>query len=523
MNTFPGIAVSQGLAIGHVERIDHGSSGLHRIVCDPFRERALYDVAVVLAKDELRRLCQRSKGPDADILLFQIALLEDESFTNEIGDYIAAGAGGAAAVERAEQIFSDRLNNVDNDYIRERAIDVRDVCRRVVDILDGRPRRRPHLEQPTILVAEQFFPSDLFVVDSSMVLGMAAEADSPTSHAAIMARAMGIPMMVQLGAGVAGLAAGKRCILDTEQGHFVVQPTPAHLSDANRRLAACQADNAQPDPVLALPNITRDGTPFQLYCAVNLTARSNITKALQMGAQGVGLLRTESALTENAAEETQLAAYTDCLTRADGHSLMVRACNPAHIVDSEWGEEQLRTQMWDGQFYMPQLRALLRTTAPGDLRLLLSTVRCVEDWRAATAAIAACRAELEQQGVPLRDKLPLGCIIDNPSAAIMAGELLAEGACALAIDVRELTRLTCGLPKNSSKREESLDSPAVLRLVAGVVQDAEKRGALVYLCGLSEKTVAVAAPYLRLGVQDFCVETAALPALKKQLRAENLQ
>ena len=118
MHTYTGVPASSGIVVGPVEQIDHGTTGLHRIVCDPFRERALYDVAVVLAKDELRRLSQRAKGPDADILLFQIALLEDESFTNEIGDYIAAGAGGAAAVERAEQIFADRLKNVDDEYIR---------------------------------------------------------------------------------------------------------------------------------------------------------------------------------------------------------------------------------------------------------------------------------------------------------------------------------------------------------------------------------------------------------------------
>ena len=108
MHTYTGVPASTGIVVGPVEQIDHGTTGLHRIVCDPFRERALYDVAVVLAKDELRRLSQRAKGPDADILLFQIALLEDESFTDEIVDYIAAGAGGAAAVERAAQIFAQR-------------------------------------------------------------------------------------------------------------------------------------------------------------------------------------------------------------------------------------------------------------------------------------------------------------------------------------------------------------------------------------------------------------------------------
>ena len=174
MHTYTGVPASTGIVVGPVEQIDHGTTGLHRIVCDPFRERALYDVAVVLAKDELRRLSQRAKGPDADILLFQIALLEDESFTNEIGDYIAAGAGGAAAVERAEQIFAGRLKNVDDEYIRERSVDVCDVCRRVVDILDGRPRRRLHLKRPSILVADRFFPSDLFSLDRRMVLGLAS-------------------------------------------------------------------------------------------------------------------------------------------------------------------------------------------------------------------------------------------------------------------------------------------------------------------------------------------------------------
>lgn len=159
MQTFQGLAVSDGLTVGPVVRIDRGAAGLHRIVCDPFRERALYEAAIVLAKDELNRLQQHACGQDADILMFQIALLEDESFTNEIGDYIAAGAGSAAAVERAEQIFAGRLKNVDDDYIRERSVDVCDACRRVVDILDGRPSRRLHLTEPSILGGELFYPA----------------------------------------------------------------------------------------------------------------------------------------------------------------------------------------------------------------------------------------------------------------------------------------------------------------------------------------------------------------------------
>ena len=229
MQTFQGLAVSDGLTVGPVVRIDRGAAGLHRIVCDPFRERALYEAAIVLAKDELNRLQQHACGQDADILMFQIALLEDESFTNEIGDYIAAGAGSAAAVERAEQIFAGRLKNVDDDYIRERSVDVCDACRRVVDILDGRPSRRLHLTEPSILAAELFYPSDLFGQAPGMILGLASETDSETSHAAIMARSMGIPAVFQLGKGVAAAAAGCRAVVDAEHAQLIIDPTAAQL------------------------------------------------------------------------------------------------------------------------------------------------------------------------------------------------------------------------------------------------------------------------------------------------------
>lgn len=253
MHTYTGVPASTGIVVGPVEQIDHGTTGLHRIVCDPFRERALYDVAVVLAKDELRRLSQRAKGPDADILLFQIALLEDESFTNEIGDYIAAGAGGAAAVERAEQIFAGRLKNVDDEYIRERSVDVCDVCRRVVDILDGRPRRRLHLKRPSILVADRFFPSDLFSLDRRMVLGLASDQDSTVSHAAIMARSMGIPAVVQLGGGTAAMAVGHRAILDADNGTLIVEPDGAQIAQADCKIALSRLHGQKPDPVSAMP------------------------------------------------------------------------------------------------------------------------------------------------------------------------------------------------------------------------------------------------------------------------------
>ncbi len=228
-------------------------------------------MAVVLAKDELRRLSQRAKGPDADILLFQIALLEDESFTNEIGDYIAAGAGGAAAVERAEQIFANRLKNVDDEYIRERSVDVCDVCRRVVDILDGRPRRRLHLKRPSILVADLFSPAICSALTGGWCWGLPAIRTARSATPPLWRAAWVYPAVVQLGDGAAAMAVGRRAILDADNGTLVVEPDGAQIARVDCKIALSRLHGQQPDPVAALPCLTKGGTAFRLMQTCNLS------------------------------------------------------------------------------------------------------------------------------------------------------------------------------------------------------------------------------------------------------------
>ena len=522
MYTFSGVTASKGIVIGPVEQIDHGTAGLHRIVCDPFRERALYDVAVVLAKDELRRLSQRAKGPDADILLFQIALLEDESFTNEIGDYIAAGAGGAAAVERAGQNFAGRLSNVDDEYIRERSVDVQDVCRRVVDILDGRPRRRLHLQRPSILVADRFFPSDLFSLDRRMILGLASDQDSTVSHAAIMARSMGIPAVVQLGDGVAAQAAGHRAILDATGGDaatLTVEPTGVHMAQADCKIAITRLHGRTPDPVAALPCLTKDGTAFRLLTAINAT--SDPADPLPQGAAGTGLLRTESVILDDLPEDVQFANLRNRLQHADGAMIAVRTCDTNADDDSPWTAE-IRSRLNGHRLFWPQIKALLRAARYGDLHVLFPMIAGVEDWQTCLREVETCRTELHKAGQEVSPP-PFGCIVDTPSAALLAGELIDHGAQTLAIDLEDLTRYTLGLVHDPLAAVNRVDNPAVQRLVKEALEQAKARGAEVYLCGLTVDCLDRIPTYLRLGVRTFSVEPAALLPLKKRLLEMDLR
>lgn len=515
MPAFKGIKVSPGVAVGPVARLDRGIVGLHRIVSDPFRERALYEAAIVLAKDELACLQQRAQGADADILMFQIALLEDESFTNEIGDYIAAGAGSAAAVERAEQIFAARLNNVDNDYIRQRSVDVRDACRRVVDILDGRPRQKLHLTKPSILVADLFFPSDIFALDRSMILGIAADNDSETSHAAIMARTMGIPAVFGLGKGVAALAEGRDVLIDGQAGTLTIDPTPDEIAQANHRFALLQRKNRKRHALAGKPCVTRDGTQVALYASAS--SPEDIENAMHAGADAIGLVRTEQLLLDHLGEEKQYYYYINCLGAAGGRPVTVRTGDVGADDAAPWVED-VRRAAENRRRLSTQIAALLRAGTRGGLRVVLPMITGPEEWDDVMAEVERCKERLHRRGVEYDRDLEFGCLIEIPAAALVADQIMDHGAKFLAIDIDDLVRYTvaAGRPESQRGRYERADVPAVRRLVDMVCRMAADRGIPVYMCGIMAGALPEMESYLRDGIRAFCLEWISLNDLKAE-------
>ncbi|WP_294497933.1 putative PEP-binding protein [uncultured Gemmiger sp.] len=512
MPVLKGIKVSPGVAVGPVVRLDRGIVGLHRIVSDPFRERALYEAAIVLAKDELRRLRQHAQGADADILMFQIALLEDESFTNEIGDYIAAGAGSAAAVERAEKIFAARLNNVDNDYIRQRSVDVRDACRRVVDILDGRPRQQVQLTQPSILAADLFFPSDIFAIDRSMILGLAADADSDTSHAAIMARTMGIPAVFRLGKGVTAELTGHEVLLDGLSCTVIPDPTPDEIVAANHRLALFERRNNKKHALAGKPCFTRDGTRVTLLASASTP--EDIENAMHAGADAIGLVRTEHLLLGHATEAQQYFHYISCLAAAAGKSVTVRTGDVGADDAAPWVED-VRRAAENRRQLRTQITALLRAGTRGNLRVMLPMITGPEEWDDVMREVARCKEHLERRGVEYDKDLPFGCLIEIPSAALVADQIIDRGAKFLAIDIDDLTRYTLAANTREEARSHmAADAPALRRLVNLVCQMARERGVPVYMCGVKTNALPAMGTYLRDGVHAFCMEATILNDLK---------
>ena len=324
-------------------------------------------------------------------------------------------------------------------------------------------------------------------------------------------------------AGVAALAAGKRAILDANledgSGCLIIDPDGAHIAQADCKIALNRLHGNESDPVAALPCLTKDGAAFRLLTMTNLSNTED--KALPQAAVGVGLLRTESVILNDLSEAEQLERLKERLEATDGAMLAVRTCDANADDEAPW-TAAVRESLQGHRLLWPQIRALLQAAPGGDLRLLFPMIAGAEDWDACLREVTACRDELQSRGIEVGRLPPMGCIVDMPSAALLAGELIQHGAQILAIDIEDLARYTLGLVKDPAAAASRAASPAVQRLVKEVLRQAEGTGVLVYLCGITVASVDQMPAYLHLGIRHFATEPAALLPLKKRLMEEDL-
>ncbi|GKI13654.1 phosphoenolpyruvate-protein phosphotransferase [Oscillospiraceae bacterium] len=533
MQVYKGVSASPGLVMGPIYRIHHSGAGLGRIVELPVREQALFDAAVVLAKDELRQLEEAAEGEDRDIILFQRVMLDDPALNREVQEYIAAGAGSAAAMERAAAICARRIESVDDEYIRQRSADVLDACRRVVNILDGRPRTPVQLEMPSILAGERIFPSDIVSVGRGMILGIAAAEGSVQSHAAIIARTMGIPAVAQLGPAFLNEAPLTRGILDADNGRLVVDPDREAVRAAQRRIVSGGILKKRMGVLKSQPCVTLDGTILSLRA--NCSCPEDIEIAMEAGAEGVGLLRSEFMIADGRipGEEEQYYFYISCLQAAGGKPVTVRtfdigsdktvrgvsepALNPA------LGMRGIRMSLARPQMFLDQVCALLRAAAKGPLQVMFPMITCAEDWRLTMELVDRAKAQLRQRGVPFQEDTVFGSMIEVPSAALLAPELAAQGCGFFSIGTNDLTQYTYAADRLDGRFSGYFagESTAVHRLIDLTIAAAKQAGLPVCACGVSTSDPGRAVRYARQGVRILSMEASSiLPVKAKLLEAD---
>ncbi len=530
MKEFKGQTISSGLVVGRVRKFMRSSAGLSRLVDTPEKEKERLEKALIVAQKELEELIERANPEEEDIFTFQSCLLEDNGLLTEIRTYIDAGAGAAAAVERGGKIYADRLLSIDNEYLQLRSADVLDASHRVVDILDGRSRKKMQLSHPVIIASTNFMPSDLFTVPSEMIVGLIASQGSAQSHASIIARSLGIPCIIQAGEEFLDCCDGRVVAMDTDNNTLILDPSAEIRQAFMNAIYEQQRQSDALDTLRTQPCITKDGATFELMA--NCFLPDDIAFALEAGAQGVGLLRTESLLSGGDVpdEETQYEFYKACVRAAAGKPLTIRTFDMGANKATQYfsgealpthglGLRGIRFSRQHPQFFETQLCALLRASTKGNLQILFPMVSNLDDWHFITTAVERCKTMLERRKIPFDNEIALGIILEVPSACLMAEEFIELGCKFFCIGMNDLVQYTHAADRDLSLLEPyyQANSPALKKLIQLTVHTAKENNIPVSISGLSVSSPEHAKDYLQAGVRTFSMAADNILTVKKLL------
>ena len=477
----------------------------------------------------IESLRQNAVADQAEILDFQLLLLEDENYMGRIAGIVQGEQVNCEyAVARHSRLYREELSALDNPYLNERAADISDIEQRLLRALSRRGKAALPSD-PVIAVAQDLTPSQVVELGHGKLEGIILEKGGLSSHCVILARSMGIPCIIGAAGILAQVEQGQPVLLDAEAGEIVPSPDEEAVRRYRQYQEAKQRERQSLEQFRCGKTATADGRTMKVYA--NITSHLEVPGILEQGGEGVGLLRTEMLYMEQDAppdEETQFSLYSAIVKGLAGRPLIIRTLDvggdksiPYLGIPPEenpfLGYRAIRYCLDHPEIFKPQLAAILRAAALGPVRLLLPMVAAAGEVVRAKETVAAVRRELEDRGTAA-GPVPVGIMVETPAAAVMADQL-AGLVDFFSIGTNDLTQYLFAADRNNA-RVASLNSyfqPALLRMVERICRCAHEKGIEVGICGQAGEVEQLIPLWVGMGVDELSVSIPSIPRVRRRI------
>lgn len=529
-----GTSVFSGIAIGKCKIFGKKDQVVKRSkVTDTDLEIKRFTQAKEQAKSQLAALYEKAlkEVGEANAAIFEVhqMMLDDLDYVESITNMISSqGINAEYAVATTGDNFAEMFAAMDDDYMRERAADVKDISNRVIHILQGGSEQAGLGDQPVIILADDLAPSETVQLDKSKVLSFVTRHGSTNSHTAILARTMNIPALI--GVDYPEDAEGHMAVVDGRNGVFLLDPTEEELTkyEALRQEEVEKARLLQ--ELKGKENVTKAGRKIALYA--NIGGVGDVASVLANDAGGIGLFRSEFLYLETEdypSEEQQFKAYRTVAENMAGKKVIIRTLDIGadkqvdyfgleHEENPAMGYRAIRICLDRKEIFKTQLRAIYRASYYGNISIMFPMIISVDEVKAAKEMCATVQEELKSEGIPY-GKVELGIMIETP-AAVMISDLLAKEVDFFSVGTNDLTQYTLAIDRQNPKLDNIYDAHhlAILRMLQMIIDNGHKEGCWVGICGELGADVTLTDTFIKMGIDELSVSPSMILKVREQIR-----
>lgn len=536
MQCLKGKSVYKGIAMGKISvlkkddyivkrtKIEDAQAGIQRV-----------KVAVAASQEQLQKLYEKAvkEVGEASAAIFEVhqMMLEDEDYNESIENIITTELVNAEyAVASTGDNFSEMFASMDDDYMKARAADIKDISKRLVKNLSGHGGDGIDLEEPVIVVADDLSPSETVQMDKDKILAFVTVHGSANSHTAILARMMNIPALIGVDMDLETLTTGVEGAVDGFTGEFYIEPTEEVKTSIQTKIEEEKEKRALLQTLKGKENVTKSGKTIKLFA--NIGSVSDMGYVLENDAGGIGLFRSEFLYigrNELPGEEEQFQAYRQAVQNMAGKKVIIRTLDIGADKQADYlqipqeenpalGYRAIRICLTQPEIFKVQLRALFRASAYGNLSIMYPMITSVEEVEQIQQIVCEVKQELKEAGIPYKD-VEEGVMIETP-AAVMISDDLAKMVDFFSIGTNDLTQYTLAIDRQNEKLDPFYKPhhKAILRMIKMVVDNAHKEGKWAGICGELGADPELTETFIKMGVDELSVAPSMILKLRKIIR-----